>query len=116
MKILVDSHCHLIGGQLDEAGLAAVLERAQAAGVAGLVAVGAERDDWRGTLALAGTAQPGRPAIQASLGQHPHEAKDWDAAAAAELEALARDPQVRFIGETGLDWHYDLSPRPAQEA
>ena len=114
--MLVDSHCHLVGSHLDEVGLAAVLERAQAAGVAGLVAVGAERSDWRPTLALAGPAGPGRPAIQASLGQHPHEAKAWDGAAEAELEALAADPQVRFIGETGLDWHYDLSPRPAQEA
>jgi TatD DNase family protein len=117
MKMLVDSHCHLIGGQLDETGLAAVLERALDAGVDGLVAVAAERSDWRPALALAAApAGPGRPAIQASLGLHPHEAAGWNAAAEAELRDLLADPNARFVGETGLDWHYDFGPRAAQEA
>jgi TatD DNase family protein len=56
------------------------------------------------------------PGVQASLGVHPHEAKDWSAEVEASLLALLRDPAVRFVGETGLDWHYDLSPRLEQEA
>jgi TatD DNase family protein len=47
---------------------------------------------------------------------HPHEAKSWSPEVGRDLEELAKDPAVRFIGETGLDWHYDLSPREVQEA
>ncbi len=109
--MLVDAHCHLTGSYLAESEVEATLARARAAGVAGFIAVGTDLEDSRRVLALARSA----PGVQASLGVHPHEARAWDAASGGELEALARDPAVRFIGETGLDWHYDLSPRDAQE-
>jgi TatD DNase family protein len=111
MKMLVDSHCHLTGSHLDADSLEALLERARRAGVAGLVAVGTDLEDDRRVLALSET----HPQIQASLGVHPHEAAGWSPEAGRELEALLGHPRVRFVGETGLDWHYDLSPRDQQE-
>lgn len=107
--MLVDAHCHLSG---EPAHIAAMLDRAEGAGVHGFIAVGTDLPDCLGVLALA--KRDGR--VQASLGVHPHEAKVWDDATGARLAELLRDPDVRFVGETGLDWHYDLSPRPAQEA
>lgn len=109
--MLVDAHCHLTGSQLAPDQLKPTLERAHAAGVMGFIAVGTDFEDSRTVLALARET----PSIQASLGVHPHEAKAWNKEAAIELEAMAADPNVRFIGETGLDWHYDLSPRAEQE-
>ena len=107
--MLVDAHCHLPGGDTEECN--AMLARARAAGVGGFIAVGTELTECPGVLALARS----RPDVQACLGVHPHEARLWSAQTEAGLAALAADPNVRFIGETGLDWHYDLSPREDQE-
>ncbi|HJW09905.1 MAG TPA: TatD family hydrolase [Holophagaceae bacterium] len=109
--MLVDAHCHLTGTYLAETQVEATLERARAAGVTGFIAVGTDLDDSRAVMELVRRS----PGIQASLGVHPHEAKAWDAGTAEALEALLTDPAVRFVGETGLDWHYDLSPRDLQE-
>jgi TatD DNase family protein len=109
--MLVDAHCHLTGSHLAPDQVEATLVRARAQGVTGFIAVGTDLDDSRLVLDLA-TRVPG---IQASLGVHPHEAKSWSPEVAASLEALLLDPAVRFVGETGLDWHYDLSPREIQE-
>ncbi len=110
---LVDSHAHL---DLDDPReVEAVLARARAAGVIRIVCVGLWRGpgDFGNALALA-TADPAF--LAATIGVHPHEAArvpepDWEAA-----EALAGDPRVSAVGETGLDFHYDLSPRDVQEA
>lgn len=110
--MLVDSHCHLTGSYLGEEQLDAVLDRARAAGVDGLVAVGCTLDDCRLVLALT----RGRGQLRASLGVHPHEASSWGPLTGEALEALLADPAAAFVGETGLDWHYDLSPRDSQEA
>ena len=110
--MLVDAHCHLTGTYLAADQVGDTLVRARAAGVGGFIAVGTDLEDCRAVLALA-QAHPG---IQASLGVHPHEARHWAPAGAAELRDLLAHPSVRFVGETGLDWHYDLSPRAAQEA
>jgi TatD DNase family protein len=110
--MLVDAHCHLTGSYLAEAEIEATLDRARQAGVSGFVAVGTDLEDSARVLGLARTV----PGIQASLGIHPHEARTWEAGTEAALEALVSDPNVRFVGETGLDWHYDLSPRDQQEA
>ncbi len=112
MARLLDSHAHL---DLDDyaADLPEVVERARAAGVERIVCVGL----WRGpgsfgsALELA-ARQP--DLFSATAGVHPHECarvpeEDW-----AALARLARDPRVVGIGETGLDFHYDHSPRPAQ--
>lgn len=109
--MLVDAHCHLTGEHLAEAALEDTLVRARAAGVAGFVAVGTDLEDSRRVLALARAV----PEVQASLGLHPHEARFWNAELEEGLEALLADPNARFVGETGLDWHYDHSPREAQE-
>ena len=109
--MLVDAHCHLTGTHLPGDQVQATLDRAMAAGVTGFIAVGTDRKDNPAVLALA----RGLPCIQASLGVHPHEANSWNTETEVELEAMALDPNVRFIGETGLDWHYNLSPREDQE-
>lgn len=109
--MLIDAHCHLTGTYLAESEVAPTLTRAQAQGVTGFIAVGTSLEDSRAVLDL---TQKG-PNIQASLGIHPHEAKTWDQDTDAELESMLRDPSVRFVGETGLDFHYDLSPRDQQE-
>jgi TatD DNase family protein len=111
---LVDSHAHLDPeeGQPD---LEAVVARARAAGVVRIVAVGLWRapGSFGNALELA-TARP--ELFSATIGVHPHDCArvgeaDWAASA-----ALARDPRVVGVGETGLDFHYDLSPRQVQEA
>ncbi len=110
--MLVDSHCHVIGGHAGPDGADAMLERARRAGVGGFIAVATDLADARQALDLAGR----RGDVQASLGVHPHEAHSWNPELARRLEALLGDPNARFVGETGLDWHYDLSPREAQES
>jgi len=110
--MLVDAHCHLTGTYLAAEQVEATLSRARTQGVTGFIAVGTDLEDSRVVLDLAHRI----PGIQASLGVHPHEAKTWSPAVDASLASLLADPNVRFVGETGLDWHYDLSPRAIQEA
>jgi TatD DNase family protein len=110
--MLVDAHCHLTGSYLPQGEVEETLRRARDQGVTGFIAVGTDLEDSRAVLDLAGRL----PGVQASLGVHPHEARTWSPEVAAGLEVLLRDPAVRFVGETGLDWHYDLSPREVQEA
>jgi TatD DNase family protein len=111
---LVDSHAHLDFEDY-QGDLPAVVERARSAGVDRIVLVGL----WRGpgqfgnALDLA-TRQPAL--FSATAGIHPHDCarvpeEDW-----AALERMAADPRVVGVGETGLDFHYDHSPRPVQEA
>lgn len=110
--MLVDAHCHLTGSYLAADQVEATLLRARSHGVTGFIAVGTDLEDSRVVLALTTRI----PNIQASLGVHPHEAKSWSSEVAFELGKMLADVSVRFVGETGLDWHYDLSPREAQEA
>ena len=109
--MLVDAHCHLTGSYLAPDQVEATLLRARGQGVTGFIAVGTDLEDSRKVLELA----TGTPGVQASLGVHPHEAKSWSPEVESGLGALLADPAVRFVGETGLDWHYDLSPRAEQE-
>jgi TatD DNase family protein len=109
--MLVDSHCHLAGNYLDESELKLVLDRAYRAGVSGFINVGTNLDDCK----LALTISKQYPEIQACVGIHPHEASSWNLTYIETLEFMIKDPNVRFIGETGLDWHYNLSSRNAQE-
>lgn len=109
--MLVDAHCHLVGKGLDKETLRALLTKAKGAGVGGFIAVATDFEDSPQVLALAREY----PEIRASLGMHPHEAEKWEALGACALEALAQDPLVCFIGETGLDGHYNFSSMAAQE-
>lgn len=105
--ILADSHCHLQMGE----GAAELLARARAAGVARFLVPGTTLED---SEAAADFADPAA-GIFAAVGVHPHEARDFDPAHDGErLEALARRPGVVAIGEIGLDFHYDHSPREKQ--
>ncbi|HTR02497.1 MAG TPA: TatD family hydrolase [Thermoanaerobaculia bacterium] len=107
--MLADSHCHLQMGD----GADALIERARAAGVSRFLVPGTTLED---SAAAAAMARPDA-GIFAAVGVHPHEAKDFDPARdGAAFEALARRPGVVAIGEIGLDFHYDHSPRDTQVA
>ncbi len=105
---LVDTHCHL-DPQYLPAGADEVLARARGAGVRGFVTIGVGSD------ASAARAE-GRPDVAATVGVHPHDATSLDDALYSELARLARRPSVVAVGEVGLDYHYDRSPRDAQRA
>jgi TatD DNase family protein len=109
---LVDTHCHL-DPQYFPSGPADALARAEAAGVKGFVVVGVGRDlaPARAAVALA-EAEPSR--IGAAVGVHPHDATTLDDVAYDELARLAAHPAVVAVGEIGLDFHYDHSPRDVQ--
>jgi len=90
---------------------AGALGRARAAGVTRFLVPGTTLQDSEQAVALASP----REGVLAAVGVHPHEAKDFDAKRDGErLEALARRPGVVAIGEVGLDFHYDYSPREKQ--
>ena len=91
----------------------AVLERARAHGVAEIVVTGASAGGSRAARELA-RAHPG--SLHATAGVHPHHAHEYDDATDALLRELARLPEVKAVGETGLDYFRDFSPRPAQRA
>jgi TatD DNase family protein len=111
---LIDSHAHLDGEDFRD-DLDAVLARAAAAGVRRIVAIGLWRapGSFGNALELA-TTRPGT--FSATIGIHPHECAQVPEADWAVSAALARDPRVVGVGETGLDFHYDLSPREEQES
>lgn len=90
---------------------AEVLARAAAEGVTRMVVTGASHDGSEQALALA-HAHPG--VLWATAGVHPHHAIDYDEATDARLRELARLPEVRAVGETGLDYHRNYSPRDVQ--
>src|SRR5438445_8701590 len=109
------SHCHVAEAEFD-ADREAVLARAAASGVATLVCVGATGPAAANAAAVGLAGRPGPVEIVATVGIHPHHAATADDDAFALLEELARSPGVVGIGETGLDFHYEFSPRPAQQA
>ena len=91
--------------------LDAVLQRARAHGVTRMIVTGASRDGSEHALALT-HAHPG--VLWATAGVHPHHAIDYDDATDARLRELAQDPAVRAVGETGLDFNRNYSPREVQ--
>jgi TatD DNase family protein len=113
LATLVDSHCHVAEPEFD-ADRADVLARAAANGVTRIICVGATGPAAANaaTVRLAGEREPVE--ILATVGIHPHHADTADDAAFAELEGFVKSPYVVGIGETGLDFHYDHSPRPVQ--
>ena len=92
---------------------AAVLARAREAGVAQMVVTGASREGSEQALVLA-RAHPS--VLYATVGVHPHHAIDYDADTDARLRVLLREPAVCALGETGLDYHRNHSPREVQRA
>lgn len=100
-----------LGHESFQHDLDAVLQRANDHGIRRMVVTGASRDGSAHALALA-KAHPGT--LFATAGVHPHHAIDYDGATDALLRELAHDPLVRAIGETGLDYNRNYSPREVQ--
>src|SRR5579885_1205168 len=106
--MLIDSHCHLDSEQFDD-DRDAVIERALAAGVERMVAIGTGNGppDVEAGLRLADR----HAALYATVGVHPHDASKAGADTYKRLEELLRHPRTIAMGEIGLDYHYDFSPR-----
>lgn len=108
--MLVDSHCHLdfpdYAGKVDE-----VLSRARAAGVGVCISIGTELKRFPGVKAVA----EAHADVWCSVGVHPHESEKEQLDDEAALVAEAAHPKVVAIGETGLDYYYEHSPRQPQQ-
>ena len=114
----IDDHCHVhlrgdgggssvdLADHVDADAVADAVHAARAAGVARMITVGCDVADSRAAIATARS----HPGVFATAGVHPHEAKQG----IEGLEALLAEPEVVAVGECGLDFHYDFSPRDAQ--
>src|ERR1019366_10274887 len=107
---LVDSHCHLDDEKFD-ADREQAIERALAAGVELMMAIGTG-----GELDVAIRQAERYPFLYATVGVHPQDAADATPETFARLRDLADHPKVLAIGEIGLDYHYDFSPRDVQRS
>jgi TatD DNase family protein len=107
--MLIDSHCHLDFPELtsDESG---VLARARTAGVAGMLTIGTRLDQFERVRAIAERHEN----VWCSVGVHPHEAKEEGQRTPDRLIEATHHPKVVGIGETGLDFYYEHSPRDEQ--
>ncbi|MCS6951895.1 MAG: TatD family hydrolase [Bryobacterales bacterium] len=110
---LVDSHCHLDDPQFDK-DREAVIARALEAGVTHLLAIGTGDGppDLEAAIRLTETF----PQVYATVGVHPHDARKATAETWRRMRELVSHPKVVAVGEIGLDYHYDHSPRPIQRA
>ena len=108
--MLADSHAHIDDERFD-ADREEVVARALAAGVSLIVNIGADMASSARSVALAETY----PGIYAAVGMHPHDSQDMQETDYLQLERWTTHPKVVAIGEIGLDYHYDLSPRPVQK-
>ena len=108
---LFDTHAHLhdpwIGDDLPE-----VMSRATDAGVERIVTIGCSLEDSRNALAVAEQYAQ----VWATIGVHPHDAKDWNTEIESEFKRMAAHPKVVAIGEIGLDFYRNLSPHEDQYA
>ena len=115
----IDSHCHLEGPRF-ERDRPAVLQRAAAAGVEALLAIGNGSGPGTFECGIRLAEEHGRgaapPRLYTTIGIHPHEAKVADDDALRELARLAQHPSVIAWGEIGLDYWYDHSPREVQRS
>ena len=107
--MLIDSHCHLDFPELtnDESG---VLARARAAGIGGMLTIGTRLDQFEQVRAIAERHDN----VWCSVGVHPHEAKEEGQRTPDRLIEATRHAKVVGIGETGLDFYYEHSPREEQ--
>ncbi|MBI1941348.1 MAG: TatD family hydrolase [Acidobacteria bacterium] len=110
-QFLLDSHAHLDDSAFD-ADRPAVIERAWAAGLRYILAIGGGTTPETLGAALSIARQNER--VHATVGVHPHEARHFSNAHEVELRILARDRKVLALGEIGLDYHYEHSPREIQ--
>jgi len=106
--VLVDTHCHLGDERFDD-DRQQVVEGARAVGVGHVIVVADSEAATRHAVELAG-----RHGLSATAGVHPHEASSWNESVADEIERWLGDTRVVAVGEAGLDYHYDHSPRDVQ--
>ncbi len=110
--MLIDTHCHLDEAAFKE-GADAVIARANEVGVGAFIAIGVGSMELaEGALALAKR----RTDVVATAGVHPHEASTWSADLEPRFLELFADDRVVAVGEVGLDYHYDHSPRETQRS
>jgi TatD DNase family protein len=107
---MIDTHCHLDMREFD-ADREEVIRRARDAGVEALLTVGADREGSIRAMEIAGQYD----FVYASVGVHPHDAKDFTEHMYSDLIEWSKKQKVVAIGETGLDYHYDHSPREVQQ-
>jgi len=107
--MFADTHVHLNSSQFAD-DLEAVLDRARAAGVRRFLCPGYDLESSRAALLLAAR----HPDVRAAVGVHPHDAKTWNDAFEAEVDAALRARSAVAAGEMGLDYFYDHSPRDVQ--
>jgi len=110
---LVDSHCHLDDSKFD-ADRDAVIDRAQQAGVESIMTIGT--GDGPPDLEAAVRLADRYGCVYATVGVHPHDAAKADEGILGRLEELLKHRKVLALGEIGLDFHYDFSPRDKQRA
>lgn len=106
---MVDTHAHIALCDGDPAG---VVERAQGAGLTRILTVGLDEESNRDAIGIA----RGNGPVFAAVGRHPSSAEGFGDEAEADLLELAADPQVKAVGETGLDFYRDRAPRDDQMA
>jgi TatD DNase family protein len=108
---LIDSHAHIQGKEY--AGeTSAILQRAREAGVERIIVVGGAGDMSSNDAAV--TLAESSPSLYATVGMHPHDAKDVSEEELRKIKQLAAHPKVIAVGETGLDYFYNHSPREVQ--
>lgn len=112
---LFDSHCHLDVDAFDgPEGVDAAVQRARDAGVTRMLAIGSGYGFESAARAV--SVADRHPDVWATVGVHPHDAALWTDGGHSELDALAQHKKVVALGEMGLDFHYDNSPRERQRA
>jgi TatD DNase family protein len=108
---MIDSHVHLnMSDYRDD--LDQVVERAKLAGVATMMNIGFDLDSSKATVALTEKY----PSIRGAVGVHPHDARTYNDRVEAELSKMLDNPKIHALGEIGLDYYRDLSPRDTQKS
>ena len=110
--MVIDSHCHLDGPRFDD-DRDAVLDRARQAGIEAFLTIGT--GDGPPDLECAIRIADRYPDVYATVGVHPHDAAKSDLAALQNLDTLCAHSKVLAVGEIGLDYHYEHSPRDVQK-
>jgi len=108
--MLIDSHAHISSKEFDN-DRDNVISRALEAGIRFIINPGTDLDDSKRAIEMAEKY----PCVYACVGFHPHEARKADERSLLEIEELSHHPKVVAIGEIGLDFHYEFSPRDVQE-
>ena len=108
--MLIDSHCHLDAKRFND-DRAAMIARARQAGVRRMVTIGCDVENSERALGLAATHED----IYATVGVHPHEAAEAKSDFIDQLSSLSAHPKCVAMGECGLDYYYDHSPREIQQ-